>query len=766
MLVDEELHGDGLPTYLTRFIGRAEQLNTLEALLVRERLITICGIGGAGKSRLSVELARRIAADTGRSRFRDGICWVTLTPATDPEAVPRTIAAALGLREASSEQPSRSLIRALANDRRLLILDDCEHALDACRTLLADLLPRCPNVAVLTTSRTALHADTEYIFPIPPLGTNGSDAWNDDAVTMFVDRVTMNSPAYKLTDHNAATIQAICAHVEGLPLAIELAASWIRAISARDLLTYLESAASSLTSAGAAVDERHRSIRAVLDGSWQWLDADERRTFTSLGVFAGGFTRAAVEAVGGATVSTLAGLTESGLIQRMPDPVGGTRYHTHELVRTYAVERLESLDASAVNAIRARHFDFFLQLAEDTGAAWDTPGEADRIALLQNDAANVEAALAWAIAAEDGERALRMAAGLFSFWIYTSPLRRLEPVLTRILALPWDTTSTAAMRARARVLNIAGFVGITVGFSAAREHFADGLRLFEQLGDDRGIAWSLRGIGFAELVAGRLTGRPTAQERSLAISRAIGDEAGMAWSAHDLGQAALAVGDLEHALASFTQSAERFGQLGIAYGLYRAHALLGDVHRRRSDWLAALSHYQIALDLERRIRFATRAADLLEGVAGVAAGMRRPVVAATLMGAGEVWRETFGFPRVSSFQAGFEQDARLIRRQLSPAAFDAAHGEGRRMSTATAEAALAEAIEELSAAASPAPAGLTVREVEVLRLVAAGLSNVDIAERLVVSPRTVHAHLRSVFDKLGVTTRTAAAHEAGRLNLV
>ena len=764
MLVDQELHGDGLPTYLTRFIGRVEQLSALEALLVHERLITICGVGGSGKTRLSVELARRIAGGAGRSRFRDGICWVALA-AAEPEVVPRTIAAALGLREASSERPSESLVRALAADRRLLILDNCEHVLEACRTLLADLLPRCPNVAVLTTSRSALHADTEYVLPIPPLGTTGSDARSDDAVAMFVDRVAMTSPGYALTGLNAATIRAICTQVEGLPLAIELAASWVRVVSPRDLLTDLETAASSLTSAGAAVADRHRSMRAVLDSSWQWLEADERRAFTCLGVFVGGFTRAAAEAVGGASLSTLASLTERALIQRMPDPVGGTRYHIHELVRTYAVERLESLDAAAVSAIRARHFDFFLRLAEDAEAAWDTAAEADWIARLQNDAANVEAALAWAIAAGEGERALQMAAGLFSFWIYTSPLRQLEALLTRILALSWDTSSTTAMRARARVLNIAGFVGITVGFSAARDQFAEGLRLYERLGDNRGIAWSLRGIGFAELVTGRLTGRPAAQERSLAISRAIGDEAGIVWSVHDLGQAALAAGDLDQAIRNFTQSAERFGELGISYGQYRAHALLGDVHRRRSEWVTALGHYRVALDLERRIRFATRAAELLEGVAGVAAGMRHPEEAATLIGAGEVWRETFGFPRPLGFQPSFEQDLQLTRRQLSPPAFDAAYGRGRRMSTAQAETALADAIDDLTALASPAPAGLTAREVEVLRLVASGLSNADIADRLVVSPRTVHAHLRSVFDKLGVATRTAAAREAVRLNL-
>jgi predicted ATPase len=269
-LVDKELFADTLPTYLTRFVGRDREIATVLARLRRGRLVTICGVGGSGKTRLAIEAAKRSRAGHGGEVY-----WVPLGAAMDPTEVQAALAAGVGLPGQLGDRPLAPVVRALTDRPALLVVDNCEHVAGECGELLTSLLAACPTVTVLTTSRVPLEVAAEDVFAIPPLGGGAlrSDPFSSDAIALFLDRAISVSGAYALTEHNAKTLGEICDVLYGLPLAIELAASWIPVLSPRDLLDHLRQADTGLASDTAHVEERHRSLAVTLESSWRWLNA-------------------------------------------------------------------------------------------------------------------------------------------------------------------------------------------------------------------------------------------------------------------------------------------------------------------------------------------------------------------------------------------------------------------------------------------------------------------------------------------------------------
>ena len=357
--VDKELFADTLPTYLTRFVGRDQEIASVLSMLHPGRLVTICGVGGAGKTRLAIEVARRSRARSGSSGDGEEVYWVPLGAVVDPAQVPAAIATGIGVTGAVGDKALAPVVRALADRQSLLVLDNCEQVAAACGELLALLLAACPAVTVLATSRVPLEMPAEEVFAIPPMGGGmfPSDPFDSDATALFLDRTTLVAGGYAVTEHNARTLGEICAVLHGLPLAIELAASWIPVLSPRDLLDHLRQADITLASDTPFVEERHRSLGVILDSSWGWLSARERTTLSALAIFVGGFTREAAEAVADADLGVLATLTERSMIQRLPDAQGGSRYQVHELVRTYALRQVAD-----DGPVRARHFRTSLSL--------------------------------------------------------------------------------------------------------------------------------------------------------------------------------------------------------------------------------------------------------------------------------------------------------------------------------------------------------------------------------------------------------------------
>jgi len=776
LTVDHELFEDRLPTYLTRFVGRTAEIDEVETLLRDGRLVTICGVGGAGKTRLAIEVAKR-----WRSAARGHVHWVSLADVDDPETLPRTIAGALGL-DLGNVTELAVVVDGLRGTSALLLLDNCEDVAEGTGRLLSDLLAACPRVTALATSREPLRGAYERVFPIPPLGalTSGDDRHDrGEAADLFIERAVGVAPVYALTEANLSIIQRICERLDGLPLAIELAASWIRVVSPADLLAELERSTDLLTSDSDTVAQRHRSMRAVLDSSWRWLGQDDQEVLAALGVFAGGFTREAAEAVAGASLSSLASLIDRALIQRLPDSTGGTRYHVHELIRSYALERLQGAGEDRADTVRSRHLDFFLGLVESANAVWESPQGPAWLGRTRMERANIDSAMSWALERQDANRALRMAAGLYSLWVFSSVPAQYASVLDRALSLPARSSAPEAVRIRVEALNVAGFASIASGdLRMARSRFVDSLTLSENLDEPLLLSLTLRGLGHTLLRMGELDAARSNIERALSVSRGADDLRGVAWGTHDLGELEFAHGHLEQAEALLVEAMEPFAEFGILVGTYRSEILRGRIRAAREEWPAALTFFKAALDLAIAMQFKVRVAILLEGLAEVAAALQRPDLAARLLGAATSWRaqgpdgwfdatagKYGGWPREDYFSAAFRRAITRSRRQLSAQEWEVNHAVGAGWTSDGALQAADAAIGELSLALDRRAVGLTEREIAVLRLVALGLSNDGIADRLTLSPRTVHAHLRSIFEKLGVSTRTAAVHEATRLNL-
>jgi len=758
--VDKELFADTLPTYLTRFVGRDREITTVLSMLHPGRLVTLCGVGGAGKTRLAIEAAKRNRAESGAIEDYE-VYWVPLAGIGDPTEMSRVVATGIGLTGPLGDRPLAPVLRTLRDRQALLVLDNCEQVAAACGELVASLLAACPTLTVLATSRIPLEIPAEDVFATPPMGGAAlpSDPFQSDATALFLDRATSVAGSYALTEHNAKTVGEICDVLYGLPLAIELAASWIPVLSPLDLLEHLRAADTALASDTALVEEGHRSLAVILDSSCGWLSATERTVLSGLAIFVGGFAREAADAVAGANLGVLAALVERSLIQRLPDARGGSRYQLHELIRTYALGRLGD-----DGPIRARHFAYFLELVESLETSWNTPVEPLWSNPIVADLANVSAAMWWALDRGDADGALRMSAGLNRFWIFSSPPPAVRRAwLEAALGLPWSPSSVSGIRARARAYHISGLLKYATDPVAAQGLFQQGLMLFEEIGDEAGAAACILNHGAANLVIGDVkTGKREIAE-GLARCQACHDAVGEAWCYQMLGVAAFFLGDYGEASSYMVESISQFQRLDAPLGACHAQVDLGLTLRVQGKLAAALDAYRQALHYQREYRITTESGDIIEGLSSIAAALGHLDLAAKLCGAASGWRETYQEESWFPMPSNYQKSAASVRRRLGERAWLEEYEAGRKLNPervmGLAETAVSDLDEDLQRRSS----GLTAREIDVLQLVADGLSNAEIAERLVVSQRTVHAHLRSIFDKLGVNSRTAATHAVASL---
>jgi predicted ATPase/DNA-binding CsgD family transcriptional regulator len=758
--VDRELFGDTLPTYLTRFVGRDREIAAVLSLLCPGQLVTVCGVGGAGKTRLAIEVAKRSRARPGAKEGCE-VYWVPLAAVVDPTEVPTAVATGIGLAGPLGDRPLASVVKALTDRRSLLVLDNCEQVGAACRDMLASLLTACPIVTVLATSRVPLELSVEQVFAIPPLGGGmlKSDPFESDATALFLDRTALVAGGYALTEHNAKTLGEICATLDGLPLAIELAASWIPVLSPRDLLDHIRQSHTGLASDTALVEERHRSLAVILDSSWHWLSPRERTVLSALAVFDGGFTLEAAEAVADADLAVLATLTARSMIQRLPDAQGGSRYQVHELVRNYALSR-----SKGARPLKARHFTFFLALVESLATSGNTPVEPLWSNPIGADLANASAAMMWVLDQGDADGALRMAVGLDRFWIFSVPSPAVrQGWLEAALDLPWSPSSVVGIRARAWAYDRLGVLKGPTDQVVAKELMLQGLVLFEKIGDEAGAAMCISNLGNTSTVAGDPeTGRRETLE-ALARFQACGDAQGVAWCYHNLAVAAFGLGEYAKAVSYSLETANQFESLGSPFGKCHAQVGLGLALRLEGKLAAALNAYRIALRYQQEYRFTTESADTLDGIAAIAAALNSFDLAAKLSGTAAGWRESYQQEQWLPMPTDFHESAARVRRRLGERAWLVAYEAGRKLNSERALRVAEEAVSALQEELQRRSSGLTAREIDVLHLVADGLSNAEIAERLVLSRRTVDAHLRSIFDKLGVNSRTAAAHAVASL---
>ncbi|WP_410639111.1 ATP-binding protein [Amycolatopsis sp. lyj-346] len=741
-----------LPAELTSFVGRRHELGEAKRLLSAARLVTLTGSGGVGKTRLAL----RTAADVRRA-FPDGVWLVELADVGDPHLVPNTVATAFGLRGTSDQ--AAGLAEYLEDKQLLLVLDNCEHVADECATLVAKLLAGSGGLRVLATSRHTLHVEGEHLLhveplPVPRAGDTGGPV---EAVTLFADRAAAVSPGFALTPDNRATVSRICRRLEGIPLAIELAAVRVRVLSAEQVLERLDDRLGLLTARPAAVQPRRRTLEAAIDWSFALCTPAEQRLWAQASVFPGGFDLDAAEHVcapaangGGSTLDVVTGLVDKSIVRRQNGTFGRHAwYRMLETVREYGGARLAEGDEAGV---RARLAGYYADLARRYRAEGFGPRQSEWLGRLRREHANLRAVLEHCLSGPgQASQALDIAASLWNFWFGGGLVPEGCGYLRRGLEQCGEHTLV-----RARALYAMAFLAIQTGAPHA-DLLAELTELAEEFDDERLRAGHAECAGMATFFTGDLTGGEELLERALAGYRTAGDALLVFDTLILLAAARFFLGDprgaaaAEEALALTDRYEARWSR-GYALWAVAIHRWRADQPRQAADLL----HEAVALRLPDR----TLLAFLVEALAWChSAEGEHDRVARLLGGAGAVWRLSGArVGEMSPYQGIDEQCAALARKALGDDAFDAAFADA---AGSGLDEVVRYALRERPATpvAGPAadPGGLTRRQREIAGLVARGMSNKEIAAALVLSGRTVEGHVENILVKLGLTSRTQVA---------
>jgi predicted ATPase/DNA-binding CsgD family transcriptional regulator len=862
-----------LPEPLTTLIGREQERAAACTLLRRPevRLSTFTGTGGIGKTRLALQIATDLLAD-----FADGVCFVSLAPVSDPDLVVPTIAQTLGLKDTGG-QPLLDLLKASLSDKHLLLLlDNFEQVLVAAPQL-SELLSACPHLKILVTSRAVLHLRGEHEFPVPPLALPDLTQLPESeplaqvaAVALFLQRAWATKPDLQLTSTNARAIARICVQLDGLPLAIELAAARSKLLPPQALLARLGQRLAVLTSGAQEAPARQQTLRNTLAWSYNLLDAREQQLFRRLSVFVGGCTLQAVEALctsledgrgAEGILDGVASLLDKSLLYQTEREGEEPRLMMLETIREYGLECLTS--RGKMELTRQAHAAYYLALAQEAATTWYGPEQQAWCDRLEQDHDNLRTALQWLLESKEAALALQFSNALWWFWYTRDHVREGRTFLEKALA----GSEEVAMSARAQALHDLGLLLEFLGeYQQAEKSCEECLALNLQLGNPAGAAWARFALGkvafdqdkysrahallqealpfFREsgdqvgchftlthltmvyTQQGAYVKARTCAEECVALAKELGDKDTTAWDllllgkvlfvsqaastalepvleeyfslapkerdpagmvAPDrlekitpstrmygldlLGRIALSQGDVVKAQALFEESLAFYRAQGYRKEAGEALAALGQVAAAQQNYAAALARYEEGFLRARETGNKYTIASCLEGLAGVRAAQGELPQSARLWGAAEALRQAIGAPIPPVYRPVYERTVTAARVQLGEKAFAAAWEEGRTMALEHVLAAQ-EPVPMLPAmSANPSmpppianaptyPDGLTAREVEVLRLVTQGLTDPQVAQQLVISPHTVNSHLKAIYGKLGISSRSAATRYA------
>jgi predicted ATPase/class 3 adenylate cyclase len=717
-----------LPVQWTSFVGREQEMETVKQLLPTTHLLTLTGPGGCGKTRLALQVATDLI-----EIYRDGVWLVELAALTDPNLLPQAVATALGVPEGPGRALIATLIEYLRARSLLLVLDNCEHLIQSCAQFVEPLLRACPDLQILATSRERLGLTGERVYPVPSLSlptlVNGSWLVVDglataapsspstinppasrvpepstlmkfEAVHLFVERAVYIQPQFTLSAQNAGAVAQLCQQLDGIPLALELAAARVKALSVEQLAARLDDAFRLLTGGSRTALPRQQTLRALIDWSYDLLSEAEQALLRRLSVFAGGWTLETAEAVCSdngieewEVLDLLTSLVEKSLVL-YEEREGEPRYRLLETVRQYARDRLEERGETA--GVRGRHRDWFLALAERAEPELRRSDQLVWLDRLDGEHDNLRAALEWCRAEAEGAGAsqsgwmeLRVASALLWFWVqrsYQSEGRQyLEAALSR--------ASDAPARLRIRALQGAGRLTLLThsDYAAAVRLFQASLDLARATNDPEGMTIALSSLALQSVMARDSERAAALAEAGLVGARTAGDPWLLAFCLQIFGLAVRLGGDLDRATALFHESLAMARQVGDRWIAGLALTNVGGAAQARGDYETAWSAYQEALVRSRELRDQRGMAMALECLAEAAVGLDRPLQGARLMGAGQGLLDTIGASWPPNYVASRERTQAAVCAALGEAAFTAAHEEGRAMPL---EQAIAAALDE------------------------------------------------------------------------
>jgi len=755
-----------LPAELTSFVGRRAELADVRQALETCRLVTLIGAGGVGKTRMALR-----AASAARRAFRDGAWLVDVSPLRDEELLAPTIAGALGLQSRTSRWGPAVLGDQLANRSLLLVLDNCEHMSDACAVVVEALLTRCPDVRVLATSRQPLDIPGEYLFAVHPLqapsyadrGVPPAVLGGFDAVTLFLERASALEPRFELTHENAPAIAELCYRLDGLPLAVELAAARVRHLSPQQMLSRLEPGYELLRSRSSVTPPRQRSLRSLIEWSHDLCDADERRLWARLSVFSGSFSAEAAETVcagselpRAAVLPTLAALVDKSIVVSEPGEPE-VRFRILEVIRAFGHERL--ITAGEENALRRAHRDHYWRVVTEDYPQWFGPGQLRRLHWCRLERDNLRAAIDFSLRDDDGHPAAAvLATALAGEAIISGRHAEGRHWIDKVLA-----GSGVPARERATLLWVDGTCALQQGdVDGAEPLLEEAVELATELGERHETAMAVAFLGTCRLMQGRLNDALQAFRRATSIGGEADDPmlgsivtAGMAAA---LGQR----GEVDQAIALCRQCIAISETCSDEWHKAQALCQLADLLRQRGDHDLAVEAAGRALALNRLFSHAVGTAQCFDTLAGIDCLRGDFARAGRLLGAADGLRQGTDVrlvDRLVELRAEVvAQGARAIGVD-----FEEARAVGLRSSVEDNVAvALGEALPD-DAPPPPLSSTLTRREREIAELIASGASNKEIASALVISPRTAEGHVVHILNKLGFSSRVQiAAWVSGR----